>query len=69
MNDNNKSGIGFFTKYLSVWVALCIALGVAIGYFLPGVPAFLGQFEYAKVSIPVALLIWLMIYPDRKSVV
>lgn len=63
MNDNNKSGIGFFAKYLSVWVALCIALGVAIGYFLPGVPAFLGQFEYAKVSIPVALLIWLMIYP------
>ncbi|HOX92514.1 MAG TPA: ACR3 family arsenite efflux transporter, partial [Spirochaetales bacterium] len=40
-----------------------IALGVAVGYFLPGVPAFLGRFEYAKVSIPVAILIWLMIYP------
>lgn len=58
-----KPGIGFFAKYLSLWVALCIALGVAIGYFLPGVPAFLGQFEYARVSIPVAILIWLMIYP------
>ncbi len=58
-----KPGIGFFAKYLSLWVALCIALGVAIGYFLPGVPAFLGKFEYAKVSIPVAALIWLMIYP------
>jgi ACR3 family arsenite transporter len=58
-----KPGIGFFAKYLSLWVALCIALGVAIGYFLPGVPAFLGKFEYARVSIPVAVLIWLMIYP------
>lgn len=63
MDENKKPGIGFFAKYLSLWVALCIALGVAIGYFFPGVPAFLGKFEYAKVSIPVALLIWLMIYP------
>lgn len=63
MSEQQKPGIGFFAKYLSLWVALCIALGVAIGYFLPGVPAFLGQFEYAKVSIPVAVLIWLMIYP------
>ncbi|PKL23087.1 MAG: arsenical-resistance protein [Spirochaetae bacterium HGW-Spirochaetae-3] len=63
MSESQKPGIGFFAKYLSLWVALCIALGVAIGYFLPGVPAFLGRFEYAKVSIPVALLIWLMIYP------
>jgi ACR3 family arsenite transporter len=55
--------LGFFAKYLSIWVAACIALGVAIGYFLPGVPAFLGKFEYARVSIPVAVLIWLMIYP------
>jgi len=63
MSAAAKPGIGFFAKYLSFWVALCIALGVAIGYFLPGVPAFLGRFEYARVSIPVAVLIWLMIYP------
>jgi ACR3 family arsenite transporter len=63
MSDGSKPGIGFFAKYLSLWVALCIALGVAIGHFLPGVPAFLGRFEYARVSIPVAILIWLMIYP------
>ncbi len=55
--------LGFFAKYLSLWVFLCIVLGVAIGYLFPGVPAFLGQFEYARVSIPVAILIWLMIYP------
>ena len=63
MSDASKPGLGFFAKYLSFWVALCIGLGVAIGYFLPGVPAFLGRFEYARVSIPVAILIWLMIYP------
>jgi len=63
MSESGQAGIGFFAKYLSLWVALCIALGVAIGYLLPGVPAFLGRFEYAKVSIPVAVLIWLMIYP------
>jgi ACR3 family arsenite transporter len=37
--------------------------GILIGQFLPGIPAFLGRFEYAKVSIPMAILIWLMIYP------
>jgi len=63
MSDQPKPGISFFAKYLSLWVALCIGLGVAVGYFLPGVPAFLGRFEYARVSIPVAILIWLMIYP------
>ena len=56
-------GIGFFEKYLSVWVALCIAAGIAIGYFIPAFPATLGRWEYANVSIPIAVLIWLMIYP------
>lgn len=55
--------MGFFERYLTIWVFLCIVIGVAIGQFLPGVPAFLSQFEYANVSIPVAILIWLMIYP------
>lgn len=59
----SKQGIGFFARYLSLWVALCIAAGVAIGRFLPAVPAFLGKLEYAHVSVPVAILIWLMIYP------
>ncbi|WFA08372.1 ACR3 family arsenite efflux transporter [Tissierella sp. Yu-01] len=57
------SGIGFFEKYLTVWVALCMVVGVLIGVYLPGIPAFLNNFEYYNVSIPVAILIWLMIYP------
>lgn len=55
--------MGFFERYLTIWVVICIVVGVAIGQFFPGVPEFLSQFEYAKVSIPVAILIWLMIYP------
>ena len=63
-----RSGIGFFEKYLTVWVILCMAAGVLIGRFLPAVPEFLGQFEYAQVSIPIAILIWLMIYPMMMKV-
>lgn len=58
-----KGGIGFFERYLTVWVLLCMAAGVAIGVYLPGIPDYLSKFEYARVSIPVAILIWLMIYP------
>ncbi|TVR75389.1 MAG: arsenical-resistance protein [Spirochaetaceae bacterium] len=56
-------GLGIFGRYLTIWVALCIVAGVAIGQFLPGIPEFLSRFEYARVSIPIAILIWLMIYP------
>ena len=58
-----RKKISFFDKYLSVWVILCIVAGVAAGKFLPAVPNTLSKFEYANVSIPVAVLIWLMIYP------
>lgn len=63
MKKSKNVGIGFFEKYLTLWVILCMAAGVLMGRFLPGIPAFLGQFEYANVSIPIAVLIWLMIYP------
>lgn len=58
-----KQGIGFFEKYLTIWVALCIIIGIAVGQWLPAIPQTLSKFEYANVSIPVAILIWLMIYP------
>jgi len=57
------NGISFFERYLTVWVVLCMIAGVAIGQFLLEVPATLGSWEYANVSIPIAILIWLMIYP------
>lgn len=62
-NESQAEGLGLFGKYLSIWVALCIVAGVALGRLLPMVPELLSRFEYAHVSIPVALLIWVMIYP------
>ncbi len=63
MEKVDKTGIGFFERYLTVWVLLCMVVGVLIGNFLPVIPETLAKFEYAKVSIPIAILIWLMIYP------
>lgn len=61
--QHEDQGLNFFGRYLTVWVALCIVVGVAIGQWVPVIPNTLSKFEYAQVSIPVALLIWLMIYP------
>ena len=66
--SNGKSGISIFQKYLTVWVIICMVIGVLIGKFLPQIPDFLNRFEYAKVSIPMAILIWLMIYPMMMKV-
>jgi len=63
MSTLDEKRISFFEKYLTLWVALCIVAGTLIGRFLPAVPEFLSTLEYARVSIPVAILIWLMIYP------
>ncbi len=72
MKQKNQ-GISFFERTLTLWVAICIVAGILIGQFIPSVPATLHRFEYANVSIPVAILIWLMIFPmmlkvDFKSV-
>lgn len=58
-----SGGLGFFERYLTLWVAICIVVGVLIGVYLPQIPETLDKFTYAQVSIPVAILIWLMIYP------
>ena len=68
-----EKGIGFFERYLTIWVALCIIIGLLIGQYLPALPQTLSQWEYANVSIPMSVLIWLMIWPmmmkiDFKSV-
>lgn len=68
MSSKKIQGIGFFEKYLTIWVILCMIIGILIGKFMPSVPNFLGKFEYANVSIPVAILIWLMIYPMMMKV-
>ena len=66
--SKEKSAISVFQRYLTVWVIMCMVIGILIGKFLPQIPDFLNRFEYAKVSIPMAILIWLMIYPMMMKV-
>ncbi len=53
----------FFERFLSLWVALCIVVGILLGRFIPGLFQALGSMEIAQVNLPVAVLIWLMILP------
>lgn len=69
MSDKTSLGISSFQRHLT----LCMVIGVLLAQFIPGIAAFLNQFEYARVSIPMAILIWVMIYPmmlkvDFKSI-
>ena len=55
--------MGFFEKYLSIWVALCIVAGIGLGKVLGNSITFFSEMNIATVNIPVAILVWLMIYP------
>ncbi len=59
----SSAAIGFFERYLTVWVALCIVVGIAIGQWLPGVSRGIAALQVAQVNLPVGLLIWIMIIP------
>ncbi len=62
--EEPKAGsIGFFERYLTVWVLLCIVVGTLLGHLLPDAFASLGNMQVAQVNLPVAVLIWLMIIP------
>ncbi len=61
--NKQKRQIGFFEKYLSVWVVVCIAIGIFIGNFAGESVQIVSKLEVFKVNIPVAVLVWLMIYP------
>ena len=63
-----SGGIGFFEKWLSVWVALSIAAGIGLGSVVPNVFQFLAGLEYASVNLVVAILIWGMVYPMMVNV-
>ncbi|MFR2645840.1 MAG: arsenic resistance protein, partial [Blautia coccoides] len=61
-------GISVFQRYLTVWVFLCMVVGILIGKFLPVIPDRLGELNIAGISIPIAILIWVMIYPMMMKV-
>lgn len=60
--------MGLFERYLSLWVALCMAIGLILGSLFPGVFQFFAGIEIAHVNIPVAIFIWVMIYPMMTQV-
>jgi len=57
------AAMGVFERYLSLWVALCIVVGIALGFALPAAFHALAAIEVAQINLPVALLVWLMIIP------
>ncbi|WP_372432972.1 arsenic resistance protein, partial [Bordetella pseudohinzii] len=57
------SAMNGFERYLTLWVAVCIVAGIALGQFVPGVFQAIGRMEIAQVNLPVGLLIWVMIVP------
>ncbi|MCW0484206.1 ACR3 family arsenite efflux transporter [Gaoshiqia sediminis] len=61
--NKQKKHIGFFEKYLTLWVALCIVAGIGLGHFAGDTVQVLSTLEVFRVNIPVAILVWLMIYP------
>lgn len=61
--SSNRKQIPFFERYLSLWVAICIALGIGLGQLAGSSMQVLANIEIYKVNIPIAILIWLMIYP------
>ena len=58
-----RPAIGFFERYLTVWVALCIVAGIVLGQMLPRAFQAIGRIEVAHVNLPVGVLIWVMIIP------
>ena len=63
MSNQEIKSIGFFEKYLTVWVALCIGAGILLGHFAGSSMEVLSKMELYRVNLPIAVLIWLMIYP------
>jgi len=57
------AGLGFFERYLTLWVALCIVAGIAVGQLAPGFVRSVAALEIARVNLPVGVLIWVMIIP------
>lgn len=62
-SDSRTPRIGFFERYLTVWVALCIVTGIVLGHWLPAVFQTIGRTELAHVNVPVGVLIWVMVIP------
>ena len=62
-NDNESKKLGFFEKYLTLWVALCIFIGILISIYIPGISQAINSFSIGQISIPIGICLFLMMYP------
>ncbi|MFN3764989.1 MAG: ACR3 family arsenite efflux transporter [Aliihoeflea sp.] len=68
LNERAPAGIGFFEKWLSAWIAAAILAGIVLGAIAPQLVGFLAALEVASVNLPVAILIWAMVFPMMVNV-
>ncbi|MDD4898862.1 MAG: ACR3 family arsenite efflux transporter [Methanocellales archaeon] len=61
--NEKKKEIGVFEKYLTIWVVLCILIGICLGRLFPNISIALNQFQYAHISLPIAICLFFMMYP------
>jgi hypothetical protein len=65
MSDKQEHTMGLWARYLTLWVALCMAAGILIGYMFPGMAGFIDSLSIQQVNMPIGILLFLMIYPDH----
>ena len=58
-----REDINFFQRYLTLWVLLCMGVGIFLGKFFPQMTSFVSSLQVEGISVPIAILIWIMIYP------
>ena len=68
MKDEKNKGLSVFQRYLTIWVFLCMTAGILVGKIIPVVPERLNELSIAGISVPIAILIWIMIYPMMMKV-
>jgi len=59
----SEESLGVFEKYLTLWIAICIFIGLLLGRFLPQFGQYLDSLKFAQISIPIGILLFLMMYP------
>ncbi len=68
MAENNKKHISIYEKYLALWVALCMGVGILLSVFLPGLSQAIDSWQIRGISIPIGICLFLMMYPAMLNI-